>query len=78
MLAKNLLLVNFRGGNVKPKYLHDVNQVEQIISIFNESIGKKFKELKKELMKLELGRTDFKVIRGLAELIQRMCEFAPI
>ncbi len=77
MLAKNLLLVNFRGGNVKPKYLHDVNQAEQISSIFNECIDKKFKELKKELMKLELGKTNFKVIRGLAELIQRMCEFAP-
>lgn len=77
MLAKNLLLVEFRGSNVKPKYLHDIDQAEQIISIFKENNGKKYKELKKEIAKLERGRTDYKVFRALADLIQRTCEFAP-
>jgi len=72
-----LLLVNFRGSNVNPRYLHDIDLAEQIITIFNECIGKRSKELKKELMKLESGRVDFKVIRGLAELVQRKCLFAP-
>ena len=58
MLAKNLLLVEFRGSNVKPKYLHNIDQAEQIISIFKENNGKKYKELKKEIAKLELGRMD--------------------
>ncbi len=77
MLAKNLLSVEFRGGNIKPKYLHDRDQAENLLSIFQESKGKKFKELKREIAKLESERTDYKVVRGLAELIQRSCEFAP-
>ncbi|MBA7635583.1 hypothetical protein ES703_43187 [subsurface metagenome] len=77
MLAKNLLLVEFRGSNVKPKYLHNIDQAEQIISIFKENNGKKYKELKKEIAKLERGRMDYKVFRALTDLIQRTCEFAP-
>lgn len=77
MLAKTLLSVEFKGGSVKPQYFHDRDQAEQIISIFQENIGKKLKELKREIVKLESGRTDYKVIRALTELIQRNCEFAP-
>ena len=78
MLAKNLLLVEFRGSNVKPKYLHNIDQAKQIISIFKENNGKKYKELKKEIAKLERGRMDYKVFRALTDLIQRTCEFAQI
>lgn len=77
MLAKDLLLVEFRGGSVKPRYLNNIDLAEQIISVFRKSVGKKSKDLKKELLKLEEGRTDFKVVRGLAELVQRKCIFAP-
>jgi len=76
MLPKNLLTVEFKGGNVKPKYLYDNEQVEQIISIFKGSKGKKLKYLKREIAQLERGRTDYKVIRALAELIKRRCDFA--
>ena len=76
MLPKNLLTVEFKGGNVKPKYLFDREQVEQIISIFKESKGKKLKYLKREITRLERGSTDYKLIRALAELIKRRCEFA--
>jgi len=77
MLAKNLLSVKFRGGNVNPKYLYDYAQAENLISIFKENKGKKLKELKREIAKLERGRTDYKIIRALSELIQRSCKFAP-
>ncbi len=50
---------------------------KQIISIFKENNGKKYKELKKEIAKLERGRMDYKVFRALTDLIQRTCEFAP-
>ena len=76
MLAKSLLTVEFRGGSIKPKYLYDCGQAEQIISIFRESKGKKLKKLKREIVRLERGRTDYKLIRALVELIQRRCEFA--
>ncbi len=77
MLAKTLLSVEFRGGSVKPKYLYDCDQAKNLISIFKENIGKKYKELKREISKLESGRTDYKVVRAMAELIQRTCKFAP-
>ena len=77
MFAKSLLLVDFRGGSVQPRYLNSINQAEQIISIFRECIGKKYKDLKKELITLESGRLEFKVLRGLAELIKRKCVFTP-
>ncbi|MHA1148496.1 MAG: DUF790 family protein [Promethearchaeota archaeon] len=77
MLPKSLLLVDFRGDSIKPRYLKNMNQAKQIISIFKEYVGKKYKELKKELMILESGQIDFKVLRGLAELVKRRCIFTP-
>ncbi|MHA1291285.1 MAG: DUF790 family protein [Promethearchaeota archaeon] len=77
MLPKTLLTVRFSGDCVKPKYLYDKDNTLQIISIFKESKGQKLKDLKKEIAKLENGRTDYRVIRALTELIQRKCKFAP-
>lgn len=77
MLAKSLLTVKFKSGSVKPQYLYDRDQAQQIILIFKENKGKRLKELKREIAKLESGRTDYKVVRALAELIRRTCEFTP-
>ncbi len=77
MFAKSLLLVDFSGGSVKPRYLNNIQPAEQIISIFKDFIGKKYKDLKRELMRFESRRIDFKVLRGLAELVQRKCIFTP-
>lgn len=75
MLPKSILLVDFRGGSVKPRYLNNIDQAEQIICIFKECVGKKYKDIKKEVMRLESGRIDYKILRGLAELAQRRCIF---
>ncbi|MHA1149173.1 MAG: DUF790 family protein [Promethearchaeota archaeon] len=75
MLPKDLLLVSYSGGSVKPRYLNITDQADQVISIFKTCINKKYKVLKKRLSELESGRTDYKVLRGLAQLIQRRCTF---
>ncbi len=76
MLAKTLLIVDFKGGNITPSYLFDLELPEQIISIFKENEGKKLKTIRREIKNFESGRSDYKRIRGLAELIKRKCEFA--
>jgi hypothetical protein len=77
VLAKDLLSVEIRRGKVRPKYLYDSEQAKILISLFKENVGKKIQHLKREVKNLEQGRTDYKIIRALAELIQRRCELIP-
>ncbi len=76
MFPKTLLSIKFKTGTVKPKYLFDSEQVEQVISIFKECKGKKLKYLKREITRLECESKNYKLIRALAELIKRRCEFS--
>ncbi len=75
MFAKNLLLFDCLKDNIKPKYLYNSELVEKILSAFKKSVGKKYKDLHQKLKMLEAGRTDYKIIRSLVELLQRRCEF---
>jgi len=75
MLPKNLLTIKFKSGTVKPTYLFDNEQVEEVISIFKECKGKRLKYLKREITRLECESTNYKLIRALAELLKRKCEF---
>ena len=55
MLPKDLLVIIRKKGNVYPKYLRDEKVANSLISVFNDHIGNKFKELKHELNVFEDG-----------------------
>lgn len=75
MLPKNLLLVKRRKGQINPKYLNDATIAKKVLNTFNEALGKKYKDLKKELKTLETGRNDYKKIRALSKILERNCVF---
>ncbi|TFG26895.1 MAG: DUF790 family protein [Promethearchaeota archaeon] len=77
MLTKDLLLVEVRRDKVRPKYLYDSELAKILISLFKENLGNRVNELKRQIKKIERGRTDYKVVRALAELVQRTCKFVP-
>ncbi|MBD3255343.1 MAG: DUF790 family protein [Candidatus Lokiarchaeota archaeon] len=71
MLAKDLLNVKFSRGTIQPHYLKSLELPNKVISIYNKALGKKYREIKESLRNLEKGRTDYKTIRGLSELVRR-------
>ncbi|MHA1855104.1 MAG: DUF790 family protein, partial [Promethearchaeota archaeon] len=77
MLPKNLISGSFKRGKIIPSYLHDTHIAEELISIFRDFEGKKYDVLRNKLKSFEEDKHDFKIIRGLAELLKRRCEFHP-
>jgi len=75
MLPRELLVVQRQKNNIMPKYLQDIELAEEIIFLFNENKGKKYKELQKKLEELEGDK--YKLVRGLSTLLERQCEFKP-
>ena len=78
MLPRDLLVVFKRRGKIKPKYLNDndFHTVQELIEIFREHKGRKYRELQQRLEEIEdLYGCDYKVIRGLSTLLERVCEF---
>ncbi|MFX1259281.1 MAG: DUF790 family protein, partial [Promethearchaeota archaeon] len=75
MLSKDLLVVIRRKGNIRPKYLRDVNIAKSLIAIFNECVGNKYKDLQVDLNAFEEGNKNYKSIRGLSVLLERNCDF---
>ncbi len=75
MLPKDLLITYKRKGNIKPKYLKNINLAEILINIFQKFIGIKYKELQEKLEELEQGEKNYKIIRGMSFLLKRRCEF---
>lgn len=77
VLPKKLLTVKRRGSKITPEYA-DLSQhrklAEKILEIFKENIGKKRTTLSKRLEELEQHDT-YKMVRGLAELVERRCTF---
>ncbi len=74
MLPKDLLVTVKRKGFIKPKYLQDTKLAEELIEIFKKYEGKKYKELQEEIENIE-NNYNYKVVRGLAILLERRCEF---
>ena len=74
MLPKDLLVTIKRKGFIKPKYLQDTKLAEELIEIFKKYEGRKYKELQEELENIE-NNYNYKIVRGLAILLERRCEF---
>jgi len=73
MLPRDLLVVRKRKGTIKPCYLSDTTLVEELIKIFTQYQGQKYKKLLEK--REELEGDNFKVIRGLSTLLERRCSF---
>jgi len=82
MLTTELARFEIQGNEVKPRYISRKEAAlylpicEQIISLYHASIGKKRNDIDSALSEIE-RRADFKVVRGLAKLVDDECVFAP-
>ena len=74
MLPHDLLIAFKRKGKIKPRYLKDTLIAEELIEIFKEYEGRKYKELQEKLEEFE-EIYNYKVVRGLSTLLERRCEF---
>lgn len=79
MLPTELLMFRVKGGIIEPRRLKtstaNLKLAETLIQTFEHHVGKRRFELNEELQVLETGRTDFKILRGLAHLLSQRCEF---
>ncbi|SMB80114.1 DUF790 family protein [Deinococcus hopiensis] len=77
MLPTELLMFRVKGGLVEPRRLKattaNLRLAESVIAAFEANLGKRRAELDEELRQLEAGRTDFKVLRGMAHLLTNSC-----
>ena len=74
MLPRELLVVRKRKGSIIPRYLSDTKLAEELIQIFTQHQGKKYKKLLEK--REEIEGNNFKVVRGLSTLLERRCSFA--
>jgi len=80
MLPKALLAIRRYRGRVRPRYADpegggDPALAEVLIRLYREHLGRRRGELEEALTSLETHR-NFKLVRGLAELLNRRCEFS--
>lgn len=75
MLPKQFLVVTRRKGSIKPIYLSNTNLSKQVLGIFKAHLNKKNKILKQSIKALERGNSQYKIIRGLSELVERNSTF---
>jgi len=73
MLPRELLVVRKKKGSIRPRYLSDTDLAEELIHIFAQHQGEKYKNLMQK--REEMEGTDFKVVRGLSTLLERRCSF---
>ena len=73
MLPNELLMVWKRKGTIRPRYLSDMTIAGEIIQVFTQYQGKKYKEILRQLEGME--GDDFKLVRGLGTLLERRCRF---
>lgn len=73
MLPTELLMFRVKAGLVEPRRLKptpgNLQLAQTLIETFESAVGRKRHELDDELRALEAGRSDVKVLRGLAHLL---------
>jgi len=75
------LAQNYETGNEVRPFLIDTREPKyrktagQLIEIFEDHLGKKRKDLEKEIDELTVSDTDYKVIQGMAKLLKDKSEF---
>ena len=79
MLPTELLMFRIKAGLFEPRRLkpttNNLKLAETLIAVFGAHVGKRRADLDDELRDLEAGRSDYRVVRGLAHLLTQRGEF---
>ncbi|MDG7009143.1 MAG: DUF790 family protein [Nitrososphaerota archaeon] len=79
MLPSNLLRAKISRGKMRPLYVGlDADMLalaERVSGVYRDSVGKRKGELLERLGEVEGEGHDFKLVRGLAALLERRCAF---
>ncbi|MDG7027828.1 MAG: DUF790 family protein, partial [Nitrososphaerota archaeon] len=79
MLPSNLLRAKISRGKIRPLYVSiDADMValaERVLGVYRGSVGKRKGGLLEKLAEVEGEGYDFKLVRGLAALLERRCVF---
>ena len=79
MLPSNLLRAKISRGKMRPLYVSlDADMLalaERVTGVYRDSLGKRKGELLERLAEVEGEGYDFKLVRGLAALLERRCVF---
>ncbi len=80
MLRKDLLRVSRAGGGYRPKFVDESDRQLASTSIerFRDHVGEPRSRLTESLEKLEREASDFKLVRGLASLLEREAAFETV
>ena len=81
MLTKELLAARRYRGKIYPRFVdprssQNLEIAERVLAAFREGLGATREELRERLEQLEDHKT-FKLVRGLAQLLERRCLFEP-
>ncbi len=77
MLRKDLLRVSRAGGGYRPEFVDREHRplAAKVLGTFADGVGDRREVLTDALDALEAGSDDFKLVRGLAALVERECTF---
>ncbi|MES3162094.1 MAG: DUF790 family protein [Halorubrum sp.] len=77
MLRKDLLRVSRAGGGYRPEFVGHEHRplAARVLGAFEASVGEPRETLSSTLEELESDADDFKLVRGLAALVERECAF---
>ncbi|WP_280536113.1 DUF790 family protein [Halopenitus sp. POP-27] len=77
MLRKDHLRVSRAGGAYTPQFVSeaDLPLAERLIETFREHVGDRYADLQEAVTALEADADDFKLVRGLASLLERETTF---
>src|SRR5262249_15493924 len=79
MLTKDLLRYRIDAGQISPAFLEPGSQrytqaARELIMLFSEHLGKTLGELEEAIEKYVAGRTDYRILRGLAKVLMSFTE----
>ena len=77
MLRKDLLRVSRAGGGFRPRFIGREQRplAARVLGTFTDHVGERRGDLEAALTALEGEADDFKLVRGLAALVERECRF---
>ena len=77
MLRKDLLRVSRAGGGYRPEFVGRERRplAARVLETFTDHVGERREALTDALEALEAQSDDFKLVRGLAALVERECAF---
>lgn len=83
MLTADLARSRTRDGTVRPLFIDSDDEryretAAELIQIFEEHLGEPKGELEETIDQLTIADTDYKIVQGLAKLLQDECEFETI